>query len=88
MLLNAKSMLDAAHKLEGFGMKDVENALLKLTGAQDAVELYKLVMGCLLYTSRPAASKTPSARSSVKIAAQSSLPPCRRNRRHRHRTRL
>ena len=44
MLLNAKSMLDAAHKLEGFGMKDVENALLKLTGAQDAVELYKLVM--------------------------------------------
>ena len=45
MLLNAKSMLDAAHKLEGFGMKDVENALLKLTGAQDAVELYKLVMG-------------------------------------------
>ena len=45
MLLNAKSMLDADHKLEGIGMKDVENALLKLTGAQDAVELYKLVMG-------------------------------------------
>lgn len=45
MLLNAKSMLDAAHKLEGFNIKDVTNAMLKLTGAQDAVDLYKLVMG-------------------------------------------
>lgn len=45
MLLNAKSMLDAAHKLEGFSIKDVTNALLKLTGAQDAIDLYKLVMG-------------------------------------------
>ena len=45
MLLNAKSMLDAAHKLEGFSIKDVTNAMLKLTGAQDAIDLYKLVMG-------------------------------------------
>lgn len=45
MLLNAKSMLDAAHSLEGFSIKDVTNAMLKLTGAQDAVDLYKLVMG-------------------------------------------
>lgn len=45
MLLNAKSMLDAAHSLEGFSIKDVTNAMLKLTGAQDAIDLYKLVMG-------------------------------------------
>lgn len=45
MLLNAKSMLDAAQGLEGFSLKDVTDAALKLTGAQDVIDLYHVVMG-------------------------------------------
>ena len=45
MLLNAESMLDAAQGLEGFNLKDVTDAALKLTGAQDVIDLYHVVMG-------------------------------------------
>lgn len=45
MLINAKSMLDAAHSLEGFNIKDVGNAAMKLAGVDNFVDLYNHVMG-------------------------------------------
>lgn len=45
MLINAKSMLDAAHSLEGFNINDVGNAAMKLAGVDNYVDLYNHVMG-------------------------------------------
>ena len=45
MLINAKSLLDAAHSLEGFNINDVGNAAMKLAGVDNYVDLYNHVMG-------------------------------------------
>jgi hypothetical protein len=43
MLINAETILN--EKIEGFNMKDVENALLKLTGVDTFIDLYKIIAG-------------------------------------------
>lgn len=45
MLTNASSLISAAHSLEGFGMKDAVNALLKLTGADTVVGAFQYLTG-------------------------------------------
>lgn len=45
MLINAKTMLDKAHNLKGFGIEDVTKALFKLAGVETEVDLYRYVMG-------------------------------------------
>jgi len=45
MLINAVKLISDAENVEGFSMNDVQDALLKLTGLDAAVDLYNLLMG-------------------------------------------
>jgi hypothetical protein len=45
MLKNAERLIDEAENIEGFGLQDVVDALLKLSGADDFINYYKVVMG-------------------------------------------
>ena len=71
MLLNAKTMLDAAHKLQGFGMEDVKKAVMKLAGVDNYVDLYQLVMGTGQKT--PAQIAYDIAKGQVKDEAQKTV---------------
>ncbi len=45
MLVNAPSFIAKVEAVEGFSMKDATNAILKLAGVSDLLDLYNIIMG-------------------------------------------